>query len=102
MIYSMTILWDMLDNDDRKILGHFVQACSLLVTRFITEGDLKEAQERLRDMTYLIENKYGPKFIISNIHLALHISNCCRDYGPIYSFWLFFFERLNGYIGKVF
>ena len=101
MIYSTTILWDMLDNDDRKILGHFVRACNLLVARFITEDDLKEAQERLRDMAYLIENTYGPEFITSNIHLALHIPDCCRDYGPIYSFWLFPFERLNGYIGKI-
>jgi len=37
---------------------------------------------------------------MSNIHLALHIPDCCRDYGPIYSFWLFPYERLNGYIGK--
>jgi hypothetical protein len=102
MIYSTTILWDMLDDKDRKILGHFVRACNILVTRFITEDDLKEAQERLRDMAYLIENVYGPEFITSNIHLALHIPDCCRDYGPIYSFWLFPLERLNGYIGKIF
>jgi hypothetical protein len=101
MIYSTTILWDMLDNNDRKILGYFVRACNLLVTRFVTEDDLKEAQERLRDMAYLIEHEYGPEFITSNIHLALHIPDCCRDYGPIYSFWLFPFERLNGYIGKI-
>ena len=100
MIYSTTILWDMLDNNDRKILGHFVRACNLLVARFITEDDLREAQERLKDMAHLIENTYGPEFITSNIHLALHIPDCCRDYGPIYSFWLFPFERLNGYIGK--
>jgi hypothetical protein len=56
---------------------------------------LKEAQERLRDMAYLIENVYGPEFITSNIHLALHIPDCCRDYGPMYSFWLFPFERLS-------
>ena len=62
---------------------------------------MKEAQERLRDMAYLIENVYGPEFITSNIHLALHIPDCCRDYGPMYSFWLFPFERLNGYIGKI-
>ncbi|GET63123.1 hypothetical protein RIR_jg20146.t2 [Rhizophagus irregularis DAOM 181602=DAOM 197198] len=49
-------------------------------------------------MAYLIEYTYGPEFITSNIHLALHIPDCCRDYGPIYSFWLFPFERLNGYI----
>lgn len=99
MIYSTTILWDMLDDNDRKILGYFVQACYLLVTRLVTEDDLKEAQERLKDMTYLIESVYGPESITSNIHLALHIPDCCRDYGPIYSFWLFPFERLNGYIG---
>jgi hypothetical protein len=99
MIHSTTILWDMLDNNDRKILGHFVRACNLLVTRFITEDNLKEAQERLRDMAYLIENTYGPEFITSNIHLALYIPDCCCNYSPIYS-WLFPFERLNGYIGK--
>src|SRR5436305_13596393 len=100
MIYSTTVLWDILDDNDRKILGHFAQACNLLVTRIITEDDLKEAQERLKDMAYLIECVYGSEFITSNIHLALHISDCCCDYGPIYSFWLFSFERLNGYIGK--
>ena len=89
----------MLDDNDRKILGYFVRACNLLVTRLVTEDDLKEAEERLKDMTYLIESVYGPEFIMSNIHLALHIPDCCHDYGPIYSFWLFPFERLNGYIG---
>src|SRR6266480_7329450 len=48
MIYSTTVLWNMLDDNDRKILGHFVQACNLLVTRIITEDDLKEVQERLK------------------------------------------------------
>ncbi|GBC36291.2 uncharacterized protein LOC114575354 [Rhizophagus irregularis DAOM 181602=DAOM 197198] len=100
MIYSTPILWDMLDNNDRKILGHFVRACNLLVARFITEDDLREAQERLKDMAHLIERTYGPEFITSNIHLALHIPNCCRDYGSIYSFWLFPYKRLNGYIGS--
>ncbi|CAB4446178.1 unnamed protein product [Rhizophagus irregularis] len=70
------------------------------VARFITEDDLREAQERLKDMAHLIERTYGPEFITSNIHLALHIPDCCRDYGSIYSFWLFPYERLNGYIGS--
>ncbi|CAB5193095.1 unnamed protein product [Rhizophagus irregularis] len=99
MIYSTPILWDMLDNNDRKILGHFIRACNFLVARFITEDDLREAQERL---AHLIERTYGPEFITSNIHLALYIPDCCHDYGFIYSFWLFPYERLNGYIGKMF
>ncbi|PKK44758.1 hypothetical protein RhiirC2_804033 [Rhizophagus irregularis] len=47
-------------------------------------------------MTYLIENTYGPEFITNNIHLALHIPDYCRDYSPIYSYWLFPFERYIG------
>ena len=85
MIYFTTVLWDMLDSNDRKILGHFVQTCNLLMSRIITEDNLNEAQERLKDMAYLIEHAYGPEFIISNIHLAFHISNCCHDYDPIYT-----------------
>ena len=100
MIYTTTILWDMLDDNDRKILGHFVRACNLLVARFVTEDDLQEAQERLRDMSIKIERTYGPEFITSNIHLSMHIPECIRDYGSVYSFWLFPYERLNGYIGK--
>jgi hypothetical protein len=100
MIYATTILWDMFDDNDRKILGHFVRACNLLVARFVTEDDLQEAQERLRDMSINIERTYGPEFITSNIHLSMHIPECIRDYGSVYSFWLFPYERLNGYIGK--
>ena len=40
MIYAITILWDMLDDNDRKILEHFVWTCNLLVVRFVTEDDL--------------------------------------------------------------
>src|ERR1043165_146434 len=101
MIYFTLILWDMLDDNDRKILGHFVRACNILVVRFITEDDLKEAQKRLQDMVYFIEHVYNPEFIMSNIHLALHIPDCCRDYSPICGFWLFPFKRLNGYICKM-
>jgi hypothetical protein len=100
MIYATTILWDMLDDNDRKILGHFVRTCNLLVARFVTEDDLQEAQERLMDMSINIERTYGPEFITSNIHLSMHIPECIRDYGSVYSFWLFPYERLNGYIGK--
>ncbi|RIA83212.1 hypothetical protein C1645_834163 [Glomus cerebriforme] len=89
---------NMLDNNDRKILGNFVHVCNLLVVRFIIEDDLKEAQEKLKDMAYLIECIYGSEFIISNIYLMLHISDYYYNYGSIYSYWLFLLERLNGYI----
>ena len=28
-----------------------------------------------------------------------HLADCILDYGPVYSFWLFSFERYNGILG---
>lgn len=35
-----------------------------------------------------------------NLHLHGHLKECIEDYGPVYSFWLFAFERLNGILGS--
>ena len=31
--------------------------------------------------------------------MHLHLKNCLHDYGPVYSFWCFAFERYNGILG---
>ena len=35
------------------------------------------------------------------MHLHTHIIECIIDYGPMYSFWLYSFERMNGVLGSV-
>src|SRR5260364_415961 len=50
-------------------------------------------------MAQLIEEHYGPHLISSNIHLSLHIKQCCLDYGPLYAYWCYSFERMNGLLG---
>jgi len=100
MIYATPIMWDLLDEGDRKILANFVRACFLLVPRIINNDALNEAHIRLLSVAKLIEAHYGPEFITPNIHLSLHITQCCRDYGPLCSFWCFSFERMNGILGE--
>lgn len=39
---------------------------------------------------------YGPSVITPNMHLHGHLRECFKDYGPVYNFWLFSFERYNG------
>ena len=34
------------------------------------------------------------------MHLHYHLKDCILDFGPVYSFWLFSFERLNGVLGS--
>jgi hypothetical protein len=34
------------------------------------------------------------------MHLHLHLKECILDYGPLYAFWCFPFERYNGMLGN--
>ena len=34
------------------------------------------------------------------MHLHLHLKDSIKDYGPVYSFWCFAFERFNGVLGS--
>jgi len=102
LIYAIPLMWDLLAEPDRQILGNFVRACSLLVYRIIDCDILNEAHERLLKVATLIEENYGPERITPNLHLCLHIADYCRDYGPLYSFWCFSFERMNGILGRYF
>ena len=99
MIYARVVLWNFLDQEDRKILIHFSQACSILVRRIVTLENLNAAHDHLIELLRLIETNYGKSLIKPNLHLSLHLNECCKDYGPLYSFWCFSFERMNGILG---
>ena len=101
LIYATTIIWDLLQESDRMILAHFVRACNILVCRTISKNKLEEAHERLLTMVKLIERNYGEEKITPNLHLCLHICHCALDYGPLYAFWCFSYERMNGLLGTI-
>ena len=61
---------------------------------------MEEAHERLIEIIKLIEEHYGKEKITPNLHLSLHLCECAYDYGPLYAFWCFSFERMNGILGK--
>src|SRR5205807_7819096 len=73
----------------------------ILECRIMRLDLLKEAHERLIKLIKLIERKYGPEKITPNLHLSLHLCECSHDYGPLYSFWCFSFERMNGILGSL-
>ncbi|GET66053.1 hypothetical protein GLOIN_2v1883106 [Rhizophagus irregularis DAOM 181602=DAOM 197198] len=100
-IYATVSLWDHLSAEDRKILTHFVRICSILVSWIIESDMLQEAHRRLVKIIKLIEVQYGRNKITPNLHLSLHLSECCHDFGPLYAFWCFSFERMNGILGSL-
>jgi hypothetical protein len=99
LIYATFITWDLLKEPDRRILANFVRACNILVCRIVSINGLKEAHQRLIELVKEIEKEYGPKKISPNLHLCLHICECSLDYGPLYAFWCYSMERMNGLLG---
>ncbi|PKY32170.1 hypothetical protein RhiirB3_450169 [Rhizophagus irregularis] len=89
LIYATSITWDLLKNDDRKILSYFVRACNILTCHIISKSGLEEAHKCLLSMVKLVENSYGPGNITPNMHLCLRICECALDYGPLYAFWCY-------------
>ena len=55
-----------------------------------------EAHQKLIEIVELIENNHGRDKITPNLHLSLHLAECSFDYGLLYTFWCFSFERMNG------
>jgi hypothetical protein len=66
----------------------------------VNVNGMEEAHKGLIEIIKLIEVHYGEEKIMPNLHLSLHLCECSYDYGPLYAFWCFSFERMNGILGK--
>ena len=75
----------------------FVKACTLLCTRVIHRSAILSAD---RFLLMFCKQLYGDKECTPNMHLHLHLKDSIKDYGPVYSFWCFAFERFNGVLGS--
>jgi hypothetical protein len=100
-VYATVALWKHLPDEDRKVLTYFVRICSILVRRIVQSDLIEEAHQRLVEIVKIIEQTYGRDFITPNLHLSLHLHECAKDFGPLYAFWCFSFERMNGVLGKL-
>lgn len=87
LIYSLCSL--------KEVLPHQHYDCWLL---FVQELD--KADDFLMDFCSTFESLYGKQSYTINIYLHGHLKDCILDFGPVFSFWLFAFERLNGVLGS--
>lgn len=78
----------------------FVKACFLLCRRSIDADQLSDADQFLNTFCLKFAGIYGKDNCTINMHLHGHLHECVKDYGPVYSFWCFAFERMNGILGS--
>ncbi|KAL5512094.1 hypothetical protein ACEPAG_3615 [Sanghuangporus baumii] len=66
----------------------------ILLGRSIRDVDIERAKKNLLEYLqgYL---KLHPEDVKPNFHWVVHLFDQIYDYGPVYSFWTFIFERLN-------
>ena len=77
-----------------------MKAVSRLCQRQITLCNLDKGDSLLMDFCELFEQLYGKDNYTINMHLHGHLKECILDFEPVYTFWLFSFERLNGVLGS--
>ena len=100
LIYSLYSLKGILPPRHYSCWFLFVKATSLLCRRVISIEQLKKGDELLMEFCEAFQKLYGKEHYTVNLHLHGHLKQCILDFGPVYAFWLFPFERLNGILGS--
>ena len=100
MYFSLFALKGKLPFRDYNCWLLFVKACHLICRREVMESDLPKIDKYVEEFCITFECLYGKEWLTPNMHFAAHITECIRDHGPVYAFWLYAFERLNGLLGS--
>ena len=100
LIYSPIVLVDAIPPQIYTIWMFFVKACRLLCRRALRKSSVLEADAYLVKFCEEATEYFGKPICTPNMHLHLHIKECALDFGPIYGYWCFPFERYNGMLGN--
>ena len=96
LIFSTYALHGILPDNHLRIWERFVIACRILCQPVISKEEIMKADALLVNFCTGTERFYGKKVLTCNMHLHCHLSSCLFNYGPVFGFWLFSFERYNG------
>lgn len=100
VLYSLFALRGMIPEQHYICWQTYVLACFHLCRRTISDLDIKKADHLLIKFCKEVENLFGNNAVTPNMHLHAHLAECVKDYGSIYGFWLFSFERYNEILGN--
>lgn len=100
VVYSAVALKGIIPQNHYNCWLLYIKACSMLCCKFIKKSDVNIADQYLLQFCRNFEALCGADACTPNMHLHLHLKESLLDYGPVYAFWLFTFERLNGTLGS--
>lgn len=108
---SLIRIWDQLkDGDDRrseqckKLLEVTLSLISAVIIASSRTTSLANAELYLHHMQSYLKGlrEIFPEYrFLPNQHMALHLAECLRLYGPAHSWWTFPFERMIGMLERI-
>ena len=98
--YARVCLRDLLNPSIYNCYKTLIEACEVLLAYSLSEQDIQLLEERLLRHHQTFKEEYGEFQVKAKHHMALHIPQAIRDYGPVCNFWCFAYERLNGVMGQ--
>ena len=99
-IYSVPSLYGHLPSEHLECWRRFVLACRILCKHNLSNDDVVLADTLLLQFSKKAQHLYGESAITPNMHMHDHLKEVILDFGPVYEFWLFSFERYNGILGS--
>ena len=100
LVFSAVVLKGVIPDNHLRIWLLFVRACTILCSRILKRSDLETAHNYLKQFCIKFIDAYGHEHFTPNMHMHMHLRDCCSDFGSIYAFWCFAFERCNGVLGS--
>ena len=101
VLYSPYVLYNLLPKDHYTCWCYFVEACQLICQPIISKQSVLQAHTLIVQFCKMYELLYGKYNCTPNMHLSCHLKEIIHDYGPIYGFWCFSFERYNGILERM-
>ena len=98
--YSPIALRGVLPSNHLQYWLLFVKATSLLCSQYLKKSNIELADQYLNMFCSKFEAVNGKAACTPNMHLHMHLKKCIHDYGPLYSFGCYAFERYNGMLGS--
>ncbi|OAD68588.1 hypothetical protein PHYBLDRAFT_173011 [Phycomyces blakesleeanus NRRL 1555(-)] len=96
LVYSPVVLRDVLPLSEFKNWIEFVNVCRYFTKPSFSEEDIEKEHKCLEEFCKGCETLYNLDLLSPNMHLHLHLRQTMIDFGPVYGYWLFSFER-NGF-----
>ncbi|OAD71012.1 hypothetical protein PHYBLDRAFT_171073 [Phycomyces blakesleeanus NRRL 1555(-)] len=101
LVYSPVVLRDVLPLSEFKNWIEFVNACRYFTKPNVSEEDIEKGHKCLEEFCKGCETLYDLDLLSPNMHLHLHLRQTMIDFGPVYGYWLFSFERYNSVLKNI-